>query len=110
MDWYAQNVTGKASDFINQLYANGVDPLRSAEGRAAVAQLVRSMPIGDIAKVRQSAATAKEYLKSIDDTTNPELERFLGRDLSQWSTLGGNGDAANGIWVTSKASRYQDLN
>ena len=52
MDWYAQNVTGKASDFINQLYANGVDPLRSAEGRALVAQLVRSMPIGDIAKVR----------------------------------------------------------
>lgn len=110
MDWYAQNVTGKASDFINQLYANGVDPLRSAEGRAAVAQLVRSMPIGDIAKLRQSAATAKEYLKSIDDTTNPELERFLGRDLSQWSTLGGNGDTANGIWGISKASKYQDLN
>lgn len=105
MDWYAKNVTGKASDFINQLYANGVDPLRSAEGRAAVAQLIRSMPIGDIAKLRQSAETAKEYLKSIDDTTNPELEKFLGRDLSQWDTLGGNG-----VWSASKASKYQDLN
>lgn len=105
MDWYAQNVTGRASDFVNQLYANGIDPLRSVEGRAAVAQLVRSMPIGDIAKLRQSAETAKEYLKSIDDNTNPELERFLGRDLSTWSTLGGNG-----VWGASKAAKYQDLN
>lgn len=52
MEWYQKNVTGKAANFINQLYANGIDPLRSAEGRAAVAQLVRSMPVGDIAKLR----------------------------------------------------------
>lgn len=105
MDWYAQNVTGKARDVINNLYANGIDPLRSAEGRAVVARLVNSMPVGDIAKLRQSAETAKEYLKSIDDTTNPELEKFLGRDLSQWSTLGGSG-----VWGASKAAKYQDLN
>ena len=61
MDWYQQNVTGKASEFINSLYDRGIDPLRSAEGRAAVAQLVRTMPIGDIAKIRQSAAAANEY-------------------------------------------------
>jgi hypothetical protein len=52
MEWYQKNVTGKAADVINWLYANGVDPLRSAEGRAVVSQLVRSMPVGDIAKVR----------------------------------------------------------
>lgn len=109
MDWYAQNVTGKASNFINQLYANGIDPLRSAEGRAAVAQLVRSMPIGDIAKLRQSAETAKEYLKSFDDDTNPELEKFLGRDLSNWSTLGDNNKPGNGLWKANKASKYQTI-
>jgi hypothetical protein len=51
-------------------------------------------------------------LKSFDDTTNPELERFLGRDLSNWSTLGDptNGITANGVWGTNKASKYQDLN
>jgi len=52
MDWYNQNVTGKVRDTINNLYANGIDPLRSAEGRAAVAQLIYSMPTGDIAKLK----------------------------------------------------------
>jgi hypothetical protein len=37
MDWYNKNVTGKARDTINSLYTHGIDPLRSAEGRAAVA-------------------------------------------------------------------------
>lgn len=104
MDWYNQNVTGKVRDTINNLYANGIDPLRSAEGRAAVAQLIYSMPTGEIAKLRQSAETAKEYLKSFGDDTNPELEKFLGRDLSNWSTLD------NGVWGYNKASKYQDLN
>jgi hypothetical protein len=36
MDWYNENVTGKVRDTINNLYANGIDPLRSAEGRAAI--------------------------------------------------------------------------
>lgn len=112
MEWYDQNVTGRVRDTISNLYANGIDPLRSAEGRAAVAQLIYSMPTGDISKVRQSAETAKEYLKSFDDDTNPELEKFLGRDLSKWSTLGddANGIKANGVWGTSKAAKYQDLN
>jgi hypothetical protein len=37
MDWYNQNITGRARVTINNLYAHGIDPLRSAEGRAAVA-------------------------------------------------------------------------
>lgn len=112
MDWYNANVTGKARDVINNLYANGIDPLRSAEGRAAVSQLIYSMPVGDIAKLRQSAETAKEYLRSFDESTNPELEKFLGRDLSAWSTLGdaSAGVKANGVWGYNKATRYQDLN
>lgn len=111
MDWYAQNVTGKASDFINQLYANGIDPLRSAEGRAAVAQLIRSMPIGDIAKLRQSADVAKEYVKNYGaleaaGKLDPEFERFMmnGQSLQDWSTLGGNG-----IWGRYSPSEYKTL-
>jgi hypothetical protein len=69
------------------------------------------MPVGDIAKIKQSAETAKEYLKSFDDDTNPELERFLGRDLSNWSTLGNpvNGVSPDGIWKYNKASKYQTI-
>lgn len=110
MDWYNRNVTGRVRDTINNLYANGIDPLRSAEGRAAISQLIYSMPVGDIVKLRQSAETAKEYLKSFGDDTNPELERFLGRNLSEWSTLGDENNPANGVWGYNKASKYQDLN
>ena len=112
MDWYAQNVTGKASDFINQLYANGIDPLRSAEGRAAVAQLVRSMPVGDIAKLRQSAETANEYLKNravmqSKGLWNPDFERAIlgGKSLENWDTIGGGQ-----LWTRSAPTEYQDLN
>lgn len=110
MEWYDKNVTGKVRDTINNLYANGIDPLRSAEGRAAVAQLIYNMPTGDIAKLRQSAETAKNYLNSIDDNTNPELEKFLGRDLSSWSTLGDDETLPSGVWSANKASKFQDIN
>lgn len=98
MDWYNQNVTGRVRDVINNMYANGIDPLRSAEGRAAVAQLIYSMPTGDIAKVRQSAEAAKEYIKNRGKLQaaglyNPDLEeRFLGFDLNNWGTMD------NGVW------------
>lgn len=95
MDWYHQNVTGRVSDYINQMYANGIDPLRSQEGRSMVAQLVRSIPIGNIAKLRQSAAAATEYLKNkgaleragkYDRDLN---ERFLGYNLDDFDTING---------------------
>lgn len=98
MDWYNQNVTGRVRDVINNMYANGIDPLRSAEGRAAVAQLIYNMPTGDIAKVRQSAEAAKEYIKNRGKLQaaglyNPDLEeRFLGFDLNNWGTMD------NGVW------------
>ena len=97
MDWYNQNVTGRARDTINNLYAHGIDPLRSAEGRAAVAQLIYSMPTGDIAKVRQSAEAAKEYIKNrgileAAGKWDPDFERFAnnGQMLEDWDTIGGD--------------------
>ena len=36
MDWYENNVTGAARNFINELYKNGVDPLKTAEGRSLI--------------------------------------------------------------------------
>lgn len=110
MDWYAQNVTGKARDVINKLYANGIDPLRSAEGRAVVAQLINSMPVGDIAKVRQSAAAANEYLKNKGllqraGKYDPDLnERFLGYNLDQFDTINGGQ-----VWNVTSPLEAQSL-
>lgn len=111
MDWYNQNVTGRARDTINNLYAQGIDPLRSAEGRAAVAQLIYSMPTGDIAKVKQSAEAAKEYIKNrgamqAKGLWNPDYERAIlnGGSLEDWDTMNG------GVWTRTAPSEYQDLN
>ena len=114
MDWYAQNVTGKASNFINQLYANGIDPLRSAEGRAAVAQLVRSMPIGDIAKLRQSAENSRAFLKAKlalqeKGLYNPLLEKYEGTSMDQYRTLGDGENAGMGVWNRMSPTPYQNM-
>ena len=111
MEWYDKNVTGKVRDTINNLYANGIDPLRSAEGRAAVAQLIYSMPTGDIAKVKQSAEDAKQYLKAkatlqSKGLWNPEYENMIlgGKSLENWGTV------EDGIWNRTSPAEYMDLN
>lgn len=101
MEWYDQNVTGATRDLINNLYAQGIDPLRSAEGRAAISRWVNSMPVGKINQLKQSAATANKYLENMgklmaEGRYNPDAEKFFGRDLSSWDTLGGSG-----IWNSS---------
>lgn len=94
-DWYNQNVTGKVRDTINNLYARGIDPLRSAEGRAIVAQLVNNIPVGQVAKLKSSAKAAEEYIKNrgaleAAGKYNSDLEeRFLGYDLANWDTING---------------------
>lgn len=110
MDWYNQNVTGKVRDTINNLYANGIDPLRSAEGRAAVAQLIYSMPTGDIAKLRQSAEAAKEYIKNrgileAAGKWDPNFERFAnqGSMLEDWDTM------SNGVWNRTSPAELKTL-
>lgn len=64
MEWYNQNVTGKVRDTINNLYAQGIDPIRSAEGRAVLQQLIHSMPTGTISALKTNAANYQEYLKN----------------------------------------------
>lgn len=97
-DWYNQNVTGRVRSAINQMYAAGIDPLRSAEGRAAIAQMINSIDVGKVAKLKTSAENAKEYIKNrgvleAAGKYNDDLERrFLGFDMDNWNTLG------NGIW------------
>lgn len=110
MDWYNQNVIGRAKDTINNLYAHGIDPLRSAEGRAAVSQLIYSMPTGEIAKRKQSAEIAKEYVKNYGaldaaGKLDPNFERFMmnGMSLQDWDT------GVNGVWGRYSPSEYKTL-
>lgn len=110
MDWYDQNVTGRARDFIQNLYNNGVDPLRSAEGRALIQQFVNSVPISEVNKRKQAAAAAQEYIKARGELEakglwNPEYERYVlgGRSLEDWDTT------RDGFWTRTAPSQYKTL-
>lgn len=109
-DWYNKNVTGKVRDFINNAYAQGIDLTRSAEGRAAVSQLINSINVGDIAKLRSSAENAKEYIKNrgileASGKWDPEFEKFAnyGQTLEGWDTIG------NGIWNRTSPAEVKTL-
>lgn len=89
-DWYNQNVTGKVRDVVNALYAQGIDPLRNAQGRAIIAQTINNMPVGEIAKKRVRAKNAEEYYKNmaalrLNDKYNEDFSIFLEEDPNQWA-------------------------
>ena len=108
-DWWNQNVTGRVRDAVNALYAQGIDPLRNAQGRAMISQLINNMPYGDIAKLRTSAENAKEYLKNkaaleAQGKYSADLEeRFLGYDISNWDTT------KNGAWNRVSPTQMKSL-
>lgn len=107
-DWYNRNVTGKVRDAINALYAQGIDPLRNAQGRAMLSQIVNNMPYSDIAKLKMSAENAKEYLKErakleVAGLYNPNTEKYAGPGLNEFSTLD------NGVWDRMSPVPYQNM-
>lgn len=108
-DWYDKNVTGAARDLINNIYANGGDPLRDAASRAAISRFIYSLPTGDISKVKQSSENAKIYLQNLGKLKaagkyNEDFAKFLGEDLNGWDTING-GD----IWTLTSPTEMQTL-
>lgn len=114
MDWYEQNVTGNIRDFVNDLYARGIDPLRSQEGRALVAMKLANMPTAGINAVRQSAKNANELLNSIaklkeQGLYNPETAALEMKPLDQYSTMDRDGVPGDGILSVTGITPYQNM-
>ena len=88
-DWYNKNVTGRVRNFINDAYARGIDLTRSAEGRAAITQLINNIDVGTVAKLRTRAENAKEFYKNMGTLRSKGLfdedfSRYLGEMPDQW--------------------------
>lgn len=66
MERYGEMVGG-VKDAINQMYAAGIDPLRSAEGRAALSRLINSVNPAEFNMMRSNAKTGYAYLDAIQD-------------------------------------------
>lgn len=112
--WVDQQTRGRINDAINYLQQNGIDPLRSAEGRAVIQRVINSTDVAGINARKQSAENRKLWDKTAAalkaegkynaDFVNWAFQQKYGVDPSQWST------ASNGIWQETSPEIYQDLN
>lgn len=109
----AQNYYDMTTGGLNRLFAyaqqQGIDLLRTPEGRGLIQQYIISRPYGDLANMRQSAETAKQYqemqqkLKAAGKYS-PELEQALGvGDMSQWDTT------RDGQWTWNSPTEFKSL-
>ena len=103
-DVYNEGI-GKVKAVIADLYSKGIDPLRSSEGRALVAQAIRNVNVAKINARRQEAELAKQYLKNRDTaimngTYDPDVERAINGKLFEEFT------AKDGYWKSTAPVRY----
>lgn len=107
-DWYNENVIGRFRKGIDDLYARGEDPLRTASGRAKLAALARSIDVGTVNKLRTSADNAREFLKERSRLEaaglyNPLLAKYDGPDINSYSTL------ESGAWDKMSPTKIVDM-
>ena len=110
MDWYNKNVINGSKDVINSLYDKGIDPLRSAEGRAAISRFVNNIPTGDINKLKMGSKIAQEYLRNramleAQNKYNDDFEKYVngGKSIEDWDTLN------DGVWTRQSPSEFTTL-
>lgn len=110
MDWYNKNVINGSKDVINSLYDKGIDPLRSAEGRAAISRFVNNIPTGDINKLKIGSKIAQEYLRNramleAQNKYNDDFEKYVngGKSIEDWDTL------KDGVWTRQSPSEFTTL-
>ena len=106
MDFYNENFnTGK---FLDDLYSRGIDPLRSAEGRALVQQWINSRPISELEQYKKSAENYQKFQDNVAQLQNkglynPEFQDFVlnGKNI--------NNLKRGEIWDVTAATPYQNL-
>ena len=76
-EWYNNNFN--VGEFLGELYKNGIDPLRSAEGRALVSQYINSRKYGDLNRLRANDANKKLY-----DASAAKLGTQYDEDYETW--------------------------
>lgn len=94
---------------VNDLYARGIDPLRSAEGRHVVADAIRKFPREQVANIKQSAKNAEMFNKAKLDLMraglyNPDMDPYNGGTPEDWDTVG-----SGKIFDVMSPTPYKDL-
>ena len=101
---------GAVNKGLDYLYQNGIDPLRSAEGRAYIAKIIRERPYAEIANLKAQNESMKTYQKyraeaMRNGTYDPDFEKFVlgGKTLESWDP------STDGIWTREAPSKYSSL-
>lgn len=107
MDYYNQNFN--VSGLLDDLYKQGIDPLRSKEGRALVQQYINTRPYQTLERMKKSAETYDTYLKNMADLQKQNKFNQAFEDYIL------NGKTINDLgvdesWDRYSPSEYMDLN
>lgn len=101
---------GAVNKGLDYLYQNGIDPVRSAEGRAYIAKIIRDRPYAEIANLKAQNESMKTYQKyraeaMRNGTYDPDFEKFAlgGKTLETWDP------STDGMWTREAPSKYSSL-
>ena len=110
-DWY--NATrGKLQKTYDALVAQGIDPIRSIEGRAAMTQARMSIDSGELSNLRANAKASEDYMKTYlalrsQGKMNDDMNDFFLREQGQPSFRDFN-TRQNGLWKAAP-TEYKSL-
>ena len=107
---FYEQTRGAVNKGLDYLYQNGIDPLRSAEGRAYIAKIIRERPYAEIANLKAQNESMKTYQRyraeaMRNGTYDPDFEKFVlgGKTLESWDP------STDGMWTKEAPSKYSSL-
>ena len=107
---FYDDTKGAVNKGLDYLYQNGIDPIRSAEGRAYIAKIIRERPYAEIANLKAQNESMKTYQRyraeaMRNGTYDPDFEKFVlgGKTLETWDP------STDGMWTREAPSKYSSL-
>lgn len=83
---YNDLTIGGARNMIDQMYANGIDPFKNPEARAAISKYIYTRPTGKLNEMKRSAENAKKYIEAANKMKQSGL--WGSDDFQRWANGG----------------------
>lgn len=114
---YYQNIVNGVQSSIDDMYARGIDPLRSMEGRTEMLRRIRGINPATMAAMKANAKMGAAYLSALgelqaknqyDQTAeNMRLEELGIKPFEQFSSI--NPDGTVNSWTQTSPIQFQTL-
>lgn len=110
---YYDQTKGRVNKAMDYLYQNGIDPLRSAEGRAYIQKIIREAPYEKIANWKSDAENMKLYNKA---AASLAAEGKYDKEYADWTlaqqglpTMDKFDPYGDDRWTAISPVKYQDI-